>query len=69
VGLLAFLLFIKYFVNAMTEISSSSVCGNCGKPATLRCPNCIKLQLPPAYFCSQDCFKSSWQEHKKSTRC
>ncbi|KAI7899958.1 peptidase M24, structural domain-containing protein [Cokeromyces recurvatus] len=36
----------------------------CGKPATLKCPVCIKLKLEDAYFCSQDCFKKNWSKHK-----
>ncbi|CAD5227218.1 unnamed protein product [Bursaphelenchus xylophilus] len=36
----------------------------CAKPAKLRCPTCIKLELPDAFFCSQDCFKSNWEIHK-----
>lgn len=26
---------------------------NCGKPAKLRCPTCVKLALKDAYFCEQ----------------
>ena len=36
----------------------------CGKPATLFCPTCKKLGLPPAPFCSQACFKANWPQHK-----
>mmetsp|Transcript_18092 Transcript_18092/g.30889 ORF Transcript_18092/g.30889 Transcript_18092/m.30889 type:complete len:96 (-) Transcript_18092:876-1163(-) len=36
----------------------------CSKPATLQCPTCLKLQLEPSYFCSQDCFKNLWGLHK-----
>lgn len=32
---------------------------------TLNCPTCLKNQLPPTYFCSQECFKKSWPTHKK----
>ncbi|CAF3290984.1 unnamed protein product [Rotaria socialis] len=39
---------------------------NCGGKAKLRCPNCVKLGIVDgSYFCSQDCFKSYWSEHKK----
>lgn len=31
----------------------------------LQCPNCQKLGKE-SYFCSQDCFKRNWPEHKKS---
>lgn len=47
---------------SIAEIS----CDACGKPATTRqCPTCIKLKLTPAFYCSQDCFKGKWPEHKK----
>lgn len=38
----------------------------CEKPATLRCPSCVKLSLPEeiSHFCSQECFKGSWKIHK-----
>ncbi|XP_065191224.1 methionine aminopeptidase 1-like [Sycon ciliatum] len=36
----------------------------CGKPSKLRCPTCVKLGIPGSFFCSQDCFKSSWKAHK-----
>jgi len=36
----------------------------CQKPATLQCPTCIKLELVPAFFCGQDCFKAIWPIHK-----
>jgi len=32
---------------------------------TLQCPNCQKLGKE-SYFCSQDCFKRNWAEHKKA---
>ncbi|KAI8899101.1 peptidase M24, structural domain-containing protein [Globomyces pollinis-pini] len=41
-----------------------SSCQVCDKPATLRCPTCIKKSLPDSHFCSQQCFKSSWGIHK-----
>lgn len=31
----------------------------------LQCPNCQKLGKE-SYFCSQDCFKRNWSEHKKT---
>ena len=40
---------------------------HCGKPAKLQCPTCIKLNISsktPSHFCSQDCFKNNWNEHK-----
>ncbi|CAO3608271.1 unnamed protein product [Mucor fragilis] len=36
----------------------------CGKTATLQCPTCIKLKIEGSYFCSQDCFKKNWGQHK-----
>ncbi|KAG0644653.1 hypothetical protein HOY80DRAFT_858801, partial [Tuber brumale] len=36
----------------------------CANPiSTLQCPTCLKLGKE-SFFCSQDCFKSSWSEHK-----
>ncbi|RKO88897.1 peptidase M24, structural domain-containing protein [Blyttiomyces helicus] len=41
------------------------VCQACGEPAKLRCPTCIKNNITEgSHFCSQDCFKDSWVEHK-----
>ncbi|KAI6176306.1 Methionine aminopeptidase 1 [Aphelenchoides bicaudatus] len=36
----------------------------CKNPAKSKCPTCIKLGLSDAWFCSQDCFKESWNLHK-----
>mmetsp|Transcript_46392 Transcript_46392/g.68501 ORF Transcript_46392/g.68501 Transcript_46392/m.68501 type:complete len:410 (-) Transcript_46392:197-1426(-) len=30
----------------------------------LACPKCIQLGIPPAYYCSQACFKKSYSSHK-----
>ncbi|RHW69642.1 methionine aminopeptidase [Trypanosoma brucei equiperdum] len=40
-------------------------CEGCGKlePA-MQCPTCKKLGLPPSYFCTQECFKENWSNHK-----
>eukprot|EP01098_Paradermamoeba_levis_P015312 TRINITY_DN76_c0_g1_i1.p1 TRINITY_DN76_c0_g1~~TRINITY_DN76_c0_g1_i1.p1 ORF type:complete len:358 (+),score=95.36 TRINITY_DN76_c0_g1_i1:104-1177(+) len=45
---------------------TQEICGTegCGKPSTLQCPTCLKMNLKPSYFCSQDCFKASWPKHK-----
>ncbi|ODM91291.1 Methionine aminopeptidase 1 [Orchesella cincta] len=38
---------------------------SCSAPAKLQCPTCIKLGIVEgSFFCSQECFKSSWSEHK-----
>jgi methionyl aminopeptidase len=39
-------------------------CQLCQKPATLRCPTCLKKGLPDTHFCTQDCFKEAWNLHK-----
>ena len=31
----------------------------------LACPKCIQLGMHPTYFCSQDCFKKNYSDHKK----
>eukprot|EP00744_Colponema_vietnamica_P013542 GILI01018972.1.p1 GENE.GILI01018972.1~~GILI01018972.1.p1 ORF type:complete len:173 (-),score=39.21 GILI01018972.1:109-582(-) len=36
----------------------------CSNPASLQCPTCVKLGIAGSFFCSQDCFKSSWGVHK-----
>ncbi|CAM9502796.1 unnamed protein product, partial [Phaeothamnion confervicola] len=36
----------------------------CDKPASMACPTCIKLGLPRSLYCSQECFKSNWPQHK-----
>jgi methionyl aminopeptidase len=55
-----------------TENKPSSSAGhicqtpNCGKPASLQCPTCIKLGIKDeSHFCDQNCFTSFWSEHKK----
>lgn len=37
---------------------------NCGEVAKLQCPTCIKLEIKGSFFCSQTCFKGSWEIHK-----
>lgn len=37
----------------------------CGKHADKLCPTCISLGLPNTYFCSQECLKLAWKDHKK----
>ncbi|KAJ8670675.1 hypothetical protein QAD02_001934 [Eretmocerus hayati] len=36
----------------------------CKAPASLQCPTCLKIGIQGSYFCTQDCFKSSWKTHK-----
>eukprot|EP01032_Pedospumella_encystans_P008824 gene8824-10436_t len=36
----------------------------CSKPASMACPTCLKLGIPPSRFCDQTCFKNSWEKHK-----
>ncbi|ELU18778.1 hypothetical protein CAPTEDRAFT_184699 [Capitella teleta] len=36
----------------------------CDKEARLQCPTCIKLGVEGSFFCTQDCFKGSWNDHK-----
>ncbi|KAI6214464.1 Methionine aminopeptidase [Aphelenchoides besseyi] len=53
-------------MTASEDKTANNKCMNegCSNAAKLRCPTCIKLSLSDAYFCSQDCFKSSWENHK-----
>ncbi|EUB56030.1 Methionine aminopeptidase [Echinococcus granulosus] len=45
-------------------MSHICVTPDCGKPATLRCPTCIKLGITGSYFCTKECFKKYWKTHK-----
>ena len=46
--------------------SAESACSGCGKPSTLKCPTCIKIQMPQIHsFCTQDCFRSHWKDHNQ----
>lgn len=47
--------------NAARKCSGSDCDNDAGQ---LQCPNCQKLGKE-SYFCSQDCFKRNWSEHKK----
>ncbi|ETS75262.1 methionine aminopeptidase 1 [Pestalotiopsis fici W106-1] len=31
---------------------------------SLQCPTCLKLGIKDSFFCSQDCFKKNWGDHK-----
>ncbi|KAG8183433.1 hypothetical protein JTE90_023189 [Oedothorax gibbosus] len=49
------------------EIISERKCETvgCEKLAKLRCPTCIKYDISGSFFCSQECFKGSWNDHKQ----
>ncbi|KAJ3641212.1 hypothetical protein Zmor_027727 [Zophobas morio] len=36
----------------------------CENGAKLQCPTCLKLGIQGSFFCSQECFKSNWKNHK-----
>lgn len=51
------------------SIPAPTVTHKCSRPgcennASMACPTCIKLGLPPSRFCGQECFKSYWGVHK-----
>ncbi|KAJ2684484.1 Methionine aminopeptidase 1 [Coemansia spiralis] len=50
----------------MTTIEQQHSCksSGCDKPAALQCPTCVKLAIKGSFFCSQECFRGSWGEHK-----
>jgi methionyl aminopeptidase len=50
--------------NVPNGTTSNNSCTNCGNVAILKCPKCVQLKMPPSYYCSQDCFKSTWAVHK-----
>ena len=38
----------------------------CSKLASkLACPKCIKMGLPPTYFCGQECFRNNYTSHNQ----
>ena len=43
-------------------------CWNCGKRDKQKvfgnCPTCRELNMIPAFFCSDECYRKSWTEHK-----
>lgn len=43
------------------------ICAGCKKEceADLQCPTCRELKLKSSFFCGQECFTTSWAEHKK----
>ncbi|OQR90409.1 methionine aminopeptidase [Thraustotheca clavata] len=49
-------------------MSDAVVCATpgCGKPGKMACPTCKKIGVPAniSSFCSQDCFKKYWPQHK-----
>ncbi|KAI8960092.1 methionine aminopeptidase [Daldinia sp. FL1419] len=50
-------------VDLVKETCLSSGCEN--EAGSLQCPTCLKLGIKSSYFCSQQCFKSAWAEHKE----
>ncbi|KAJ6256712.1 hypothetical protein Dda_8578 [Drechslerella dactyloides] len=54
----------SFFTMAASDAKCKGV--ECTNPAgTLQCPTCLKLGIKNSYFCSQDCFKRSWSDHKQ----
>ncbi|KAK7111849.1 methionine aminopeptidase 1-like [Littorina saxatilis] len=49
------------------DTTTSRVCETpgCDREAKLQCPTCIKLGIQGSFFCSQACFKDSWNNHKQ----
>ena len=45
-------------------MSNKCAMPGCGKPASLQCPTCVKMELEATFFCGQDCFKAAWGIHK-----
>ena len=49
---------------ATADIVHACCTPGCVNPASMACPTCLKLGLPPSRFCGQECFKGNWNEHK-----
>ncbi|KAK8067543.1 hypothetical protein PG996_006655 [Apiospora saccharicola] len=48
-----------------TRAKKQCLGADCDKDAgDLQCPTCLKLGVKDSFFCSQDCFKKSWSQHK-----
>ncbi|KAI1329787.1 peptidase M24, structural domain-containing protein [Xylariaceae sp. FL0255] len=50
-----------------TETATKAKClgADCENDAgTLQCPTCLKYGVKDSFFCSQDCFKKNWNDHK-----
>jgi len=51
--------------NMSAEVAGQTcISSDCGKPAKLQCPTCLKQDITGSFFCSQDCFKQNWSTHK-----
>ena len=52
-------------VSAQQQACSVPICASffCKKPGTMACPTCKRLNVS-TLFCGQQCFASSWAEHK-----
>ncbi|XXH05394.1 COPII-coated vesicle protein [Hypoxylon texense] len=51
----------------MTEPPAKKKCLGAGcenDASALQCPTCLKIGIKDSNFCSQDCFKKNWNEHK-----
>jgi len=62
----SFSLIFSFGGHALPQNFSMSICVGCSKPCgepPLKCPTCLKYNVT-ATFCGQDCFKSSWGDHK-----
>ncbi|KAJ9130824.1 Methionine aminopeptidase [Pleurostoma richardsiae] len=46
----------------MNRGCSGTGCHNVAR--SLQCPTCLELNIEGSYFCSQECFKTSWANHK-----
>uniref|UniRef100_A0A1B6LG69 Methionine aminopeptidase n=1 Tax=Graphocephala atropunctata TaxID=36148 RepID=A0A1B6LG69_9HEMI len=46
--------------------AASRICESpgCNETSKLQCPTCVKLGIQGSYFCSQECFKGNWKDHK-----
>ena len=53
------------FHHSQCEPTETSAC-RCGEQSRLQCPKCLELGIPKgvSVFCSQECFKAGWAEHK-----
>jgi len=53
--------------NVECPVAQHCASQGCDKIVTSRlaCPKCVKLGLPPSYFCTQECFRANYADHNK----
>ena len=53
-------------IGNLTNLMETHACctEGCSNEGSLRCPTCKDMGISGQFFCSQSCFKGSWETHK-----